>query len=174
MDVTGALVSGGGKISTFTLRAYYSDNQSKPVSIGTFQVQNGKDIASLTLTSTESTASGVRSVTYTLSAQYSDGSSGQAGTFTVKDGVGISAAKITGGGNTASGDKNTYTLTLTKTDGKTLASTFDVYNGAKGDLGPTGPTGLTGPTGPTGSTPANAKLIPNGTDLNTYTYDKAG
>lgn len=171
MDVTGALVSGGGQTSTFTLRAYYSDNQSTPVEIGTFQVQNGKDIASLTLTSTESTASGVRSVTYTLSAKYSDGSSGQAGTFTVKDGVGISAAKITGGGNTASSGKNTYTLTLTKTDGKTLASTFDVYNGAKGDTGDVGPTG---PTGPTGSTPASAKQIPNGTDLNTYTYDKAG
>ena len=115
--------------------------------------------------------------TYTVYAKYSDNRNQEVniGTFKVENGKGVKSFTLTGPtANAGSSAKNTYTYNLIDTDNISHTGIINVWNGAQGPVGPTGPTGLTGSTGPTGATPANAKQIPSGTDLNIYTYDKAG
>ena len=115
IEVTGTANTKDSGSTTWTIKAYYSDNRDTAVDIGTITTYNGQGLVSMRVDDTQVSTADSGTSTYTLYAKYSDNPNKE---------VNI--------------------------------GTFKVKNGSAG------------------STPANAKRIPNGTDLNTYTYDKAG
>ena len=102
------------------------------------------------------------STTWTINAYYSDNrdKAVDIGTITTYNGQGLVSMRV-GDKSISTADSGTSTYTIyakysDNSDKEVSIGDFKVKNGSAG------------------STPANAEHIENGTDLNTYTYHKAG
>jgi hypothetical protein len=124
-------------------------------------VQNGQGLVKMEVTGSADTYDS-GSTEWIIKAYYSDSptEAKEIGTITTYNGQGLVSMRVTGT-NVSTADSGTSTYTVyakysDKPNEEVNVGTFQVKNGSAG------------------STPANAKQIPNGTDLNTYTYNKAG
>ena len=127
-----------------------------------FNVQNGQGLIKLEVVADDVNTKDSGSTEWTINAYYSDNRDTvkKIGTLTTYNGQGLANIRVSGTQiSTADSGTSTYTVYAKYSDKpneEVSIGTFQVKNGSAG------------------STPANAKHIENGTDLNTYTYEKAG
>ena len=124
-------------------------------------MQNGQGLVKLEVTGDANTEDS-GSTTWIIKAYYSDNrdTAKEIGTLTTYNGQGLVSMRVGGKSvSTADSGTSTYEVYAKYSDNpneEKLIGSFQVKNGSAG------------------STPANATRIENGTDLNTYTYHKAG
>ena len=125
-------------------------------------MQNGQGLIKLEVVADDVNTKDSGSTEWTINAYYSDNRDTvkKIGTLTTYNGQGLANIRVSGTQiSTADSGTSTYTVYAKYSDKpneEVSIGTFQVKNGSAG------------------STPANAKHIENGTDLNTYTYEKAG
>ena len=149
--------------SSYYLQYTDTDNSTtwKKIEGSDFTVHNGQGLVKMEVTGDANTKDS-DSTEWTIKAYYSDDSDKAVdiGTITTYNGQGLVSMSVSGTNvSTADSGTSTYTVYAKYSDNpnqEVNVGTFQVKNGSAG------------------STPANAKVIPNGTDLNIYTYDKAG
>lgn len=127
MEVTGSANTDDSGSTTWTINAYYSDESSKAVKIGTLTTYNGQGLVSMRVGEKEISTADSGTSTYEVYAKYSDNRDQEKliGSFQVQNGKGVKSFSLTGPtSNGGSSAKNTYTYKLTDTDDQTHTGTI--------------------------------------------------